>query len=110
MCFAVGHISNEGERLLLFVESYSQDISEQDDLAQKCKLAVSGRTGLHPDLVLILPPGTLPRTSSGKLKRQESLRLFLADKLIPPRKVTPFLVAGAFANSFLGYIQSKIKK
>ncbi len=107
---AVGHISNEGERLLLFVESYSKDISERDDLAQNCKLAVSGRTGLHPDLVLILPPGTLPRTSSGKLKRQESLRLFLTDKLIPPRKVTPFLVAGAFANSFLGYIQSKVNR
>ena len=71
-------------------------------------MAVAEKTGLHPDLVFILPPGTLPRTSSGKLKRQETLQFFLQDKLIPPKKVTPFLVAGAFAKSFLGYVQSKI--
>ncbi|HKE12285.1 MAG TPA: AMP-dependent synthetase, partial [Myxococcota bacterium] len=38
--------------------------------------------------VLVLGAGTLPRTSSGKIRREETRRRFLAGTLTPPRRVT----------------------
>jgi hypothetical protein len=36
-----------------------------------------------PGRVAVVPPGTLPLTSSGKLRRGEALRRFLAGELAP---------------------------
>ena len=47
--------------------------------------AIVERTGVRPHTVRVLAPGTLPRTSSGKLRRSEALRQFLANELAPPR-------------------------
>jgi len=60
-------------------------------------------TGLRADRVHVLEPGTLPRTSSGKLRRGETLRRHLAGELEPPRRVTPLLVGGALARSAMAY-------
>jgi hypothetical protein len=38
--------------------------------------------------VVLLAPGTLPRTSSGKIRRGETLRLYRAGALAPPRRVS----------------------
>ena len=46
------------------------------------------RTGIRPHTVRLLQPGTIPRTSSGKLRRSEALRQLLEGSLRPPRKVT----------------------
>ena len=100
---AVSELSELGEQLLVFVEVRTP----AQDLAEQCRKAIVKATGLNPDAVILLEPGTLPRTSSGKLRRQESLKLFRQGKLIPPKKVTPFLIAGAMAKSILGYFQSK---
>jgi 1-acyl-sn-glycerol-3-phosphate acyltransferase len=37
--------------------------------------------GLPPDRVELIPPGSIPKTSSGKLRREETKQLFLAGKL-----------------------------
>ena len=104
---AVGELSSDGERLLVFVE-YRDD--PRPSLAADCERAILARTGLKADLVLLVPPGTLPRTSSGKLRRAEALRQYQQGTLAPPDKVTPWLIAGARARSAWGYIQSRGKK
>jgi acyl-CoA synthetase (AMP-forming)/AMP-acid ligase II len=96
---AVAEISSEGERLLVFVEAREDD----PELAERCRKAVLSNTGLDPDLVVILAPGTLPRTSSGKIRRAETLSRWQQGELLPPDKVTPWLLAGALAKSALGY-------
>ena len=67
-------------------------------------------TNLRPEKVLALEPGTLPRTSSGKLRRQETLRLYLANELAPPERVTPLLLGGALARSALAFARGKLEK
>ena len=62
-------------------------------LEQAVRDAVSSRTGVRPHTVRILEPGTLPRTSSGKMRRGEALRRFQAGKLLPPRKVNVLSLA-----------------
>ena len=100
---AVAELSEEGERLLLFVEARQAVPGLADEVAQ---VAFSA-TGLRPDLVVVLEPGTLPRTSSGKIRRGEALRLWRNGDLLPPDKVTPWMLAGALAKSALGFWSSR---
>lgn len=94
----------DGERLVLFLEEARNATPEQlESLPEACREAVLGSVGLEVDEVVVLEPGTLPRTSSGKLRRQEALRLWLAGELLPPEPVTPLRMAGAMARSGLAY-------
>jgi fatty-acyl-CoA synthase len=94
----------EGEVLALFVEASRNATDDQlAALPDRCRAAVLGATGLAVDRVEVLTPGTLPRTSSGKLRRQEALRLFLAGELAPPEPVTALRMAKAMARSGIAY-------
>jgi fatty-acyl-CoA synthase len=97
-----------GEVLALFVERARQATAREiEALPESCRGAVLGATGLALDRVEVLEPGTLPRTSSGKLRRAEALRLFLGGELAPPAPVTALRMAGAVARSSLAYARLK---
>jgi acyl-CoA synthetase (AMP-forming)/AMP-acid ligase II len=94
----------EGEVLALFVEAARNATDDElEALPDRCREAVLGATGLAVDRVEVLPPGTLPRTSSGKLRRQEALRLYMAGELAPPEPVTALRMAKAVARSGIAY-------
>ncbi|MCU0304158.1 MAG: fatty acyl-AMP ligase [Thermoanaerobaculales bacterium] len=78
----------DGETLLLLVETTGPTPPAGNDLAAACRAAVRRATGLEVDQVEPLAPGTLPRTSSGKLRRGESLRRYLAGELVRPERMT----------------------
>ena len=98
---AVGHPTEDGERVCVFAEAREPRPTLADEIEQ----AVRAATGVDPHVVLVLEPGTLPRTSSGKLRRGEALRRWLDGALTPPAPVTPWLLAGALARSALGYLR-----
>ena len=79
-------------------------------LPEACRAAVLGATGLAVGPVVVLAPGTLPRTSSGKLRRGETLRLYLAGELTAPDPVTPLRLAGAMARSSLAYARMRFER
>jgi fatty-acyl-CoA synthase len=94
----------EGELLGLFVErAHAASPQQLASLPEECRTVVLRATGLALDEVLILSPGTLPRTSSGKLRRAETLRLHLAGALRPPEPVSGLRLAGAVARSRWAY-------
>jgi hypothetical protein len=99
----------EAERLLLFVEA-AREAGEavRAALPEACRGAVLAATGLEPDRVLVLEPGTLPRTSSGKLRRHETLRRHLAGELTPPEPAGPLRLAGALARSQLAFARLRL--
>jgi acyl-CoA synthetase (AMP-forming)/AMP-acid ligase II len=76
---AVGAVEDDGERMLLFVESRAP----HPELAARCRSVVRATTGLEPHLVFVLPPGTLPRTAAGHVRRAETLRRWRAGTLVP---------------------------
>jgi acyl-CoA synthetase (AMP-forming)/AMP-acid ligase II len=102
---AVGYVPDgqDGEALLLLVEG------EGDDLAARVISAVAEQTSIRPHKVEILAPGTLPRTSSGKLRRQEALRRYLAGELGPPRAVNALRVGGEVAKSLVSFAKSRLR-
>jgi fatty-acyl-CoA synthase len=100
-----------GEVLALFVErSRHATPAELAALPDACREAVLAATGLALDRLEVLAPGTLPRTSSGKLQRSETLRLHLAGNLTPPAPVTPLRLARAAARSGLGYARWRLAR
>jgi acyl-CoA synthetase (AMP-forming)/AMP-acid ligase II len=81
---ALGYVppGGEGEELLVLVERARGTSSVPDPaLIEQIRAAVIERTAVRPHAVHILEPGTLPRTSSGKLRRAETLRRFLSGEL-----------------------------
>jgi acyl-CoA synthetase (AMP-forming)/AMP-acid ligase II len=76
-----------GEALLVLAERSRGAGGDELALAALVRRAVLERTGVAPHTVRILAPGSLPRTSSGKLRRREALRRFLTGQLTPPRPV-----------------------
>jgi len=92
---AVGLPTDEGEELVLLVETDGAADAEW------IRGRVIERTGIRPSEVHLLAPGTLPRTSSGKLRRSEALRQLLAGELRSPDPVTLLHVAKETARSLL---------
>ncbi|TMA92221.1 MAG: fatty acyl-AMP ligase [Deltaproteobacteria bacterium] len=96
---AVGIPTAEGEQLALLVEADGAADAEQ------IRARVTERTGIRPHEVHLLAPGTLPRTSSGKLRRGEALRQLQSGELRPPDPVTLLHVAKETARSLLARLQ-----
>jgi acyl-CoA synthetase (AMP-forming)/AMP-acid ligase II len=98
---ALGFTPPEGGEALLVLAERARGAAAGDDgaLEAAVRRAVSARTGVQPHTVALLAPGTLPRTSSGKLRRQEALRRHQAGALAPPRGAGPLALALAVVRS-----------
>lgn len=97
---------SENEELLILAEHSSDDT--HPNLQQAIESAVLSRTGIRPHTVRILAPGTLPRTTSGKLRRSEALRQFLAGELQAPKSVTRLRIAGAMVQSSVAFARLRV--
>ena len=97
---------DESESLILFVER-AQDAGASDGLADRVRAHVTEASGLVPGLVVILEPGTLPRTSSGKIRRGEALRRYQAGTLAPPERVTVWRLAAEMVRSRVALSRAK---
>jgi len=59
------------DRLQIAVETRLRDEAERAALQARIEAAVAEAVGLIPDQVVLLEPGQLPKTSSGKKRRQQ---------------------------------------
>jgi fatty-acyl-CoA synthase len=74
---AQGEIAAAGlgeEQLVLCCEGASQDADAIRDAASAC---VAAQFGLTPHDVVVLPPASLPRTSSGKPQRRRVRQMYI---------------------------------
>jgi len=69
------------EKLIVVAESRECEASRRATIAAAVTELVSQGLGLPPDRVELIPPGSIPKTSSGKLRREETKQLYLAGKL-----------------------------
>ncbi len=99
---AVGEVTSEGEQLVVFVETRQ----DRPGLLNDCRAAILAGTGLTPTELVSLLPGTLPRTSSGKLRRAEALRSWRDGSLSAPDKVTVGHAAKLYLRGVLGHLRT----
>lgn len=97
---AVGFVPSgeDDEALAMLVETTSE---AAESLAQHVVSRVQQHTGIVPAHVELLTPGTLPRTSSGKLRRREALTQWQTGQLTAPKKVTAARLLVQAANGEL---------
>jgi len=106
---AVGFVpaGEDGEALAMLVETTTDASS---NLADEVASRVQERTRIRPAHVELLPPGTLPRTSSGKLRRREARTQWLASTLSPPKKVTASRLLAAAAHGELRHARARLAR
>jgi len=67
-------------------ETRERDPGRRDALAAAVTDRVAAAIGVPPDEVTLVPPGAAPKTSSGKIRRADTKRLYLEGALGRPRR------------------------
>ncbi|MDA1313208.1 MAG: AMP-binding protein [Acidobacteria bacterium] len=75
--------SSGTERLIVVAETRSYDAAERARIRAAIVRAIDEKVGLPPDVVELVPPQTVPKTSSGKIRRNETRSLFEQGALRP---------------------------
>jgi fatty-acyl-CoA synthase len=102
---AVGYVpvGADDEALAMLVETTP---GGPPSLASDVAARVLQRTGIAVEHVELLAPGTLPRTSSGKLRRLEARAQWLAGTLSPPQKVSGLRLLLAAAKGRISHARA----
>jgi fatty-acyl-CoA synthase len=73
------------ERLLVVAEARERNGARRAAIVASITEQITKGLGLPPDRVELLPPGSIPKTSSGKLRREETKQLYLLGTLSKSR-------------------------
>ncbi len=81
-CVAVFGVDTDGEESVVVAAEarHGQDAVDPADVANEVRRAVMREHRIAVRDVVLLPPGALPKTSSGKLQRRESKKEYLTGK------------------------------
>lgn len=81
-CGAAFEVSDDdGERVVVVQETTEEDAAALRELAGAARAAVAQRLDIVPDGIVLIPPSTIPKTSSGKLRRSACRADYLAGRL-----------------------------
>src|SRR5690606_8036582 len=85
-CAAFARDGGDGARLIVVIEVASPDPDpvEDDAITRAVQDAVASEYGLRVDELVLLPPGTIAKTSSGKIQRRATRLAHLGGSL--PRR------------------------
>jgi acyl carrier protein len=81
VAFGIKDQASGTEKMVVVAESREADAAKRSAMAAKVTEEVSRGLGLPPDRVELIPLGSIPKTSSGKLRREETKQLYLAGTL-----------------------------
>jgi fatty-acyl-CoA synthase len=103
-------VEGEGEQLIILAEKDPRVKRPEAEVIAEISSRLLAGLSLKPRDVELLEPGTLPRTSSGKLRRSEALRQFLAGELVPPEKVNALKLLFEVGKSQLAWAKFRAEK
>ena len=85
VAFGLKDAGSGTEKLVVVAETRERDAARRGVISSAITELVTGGLGLPPDRVELIPPGSIPKTSSGKLRREETKQLYLAGTLSASR-------------------------
>ena len=85
VAFGLSDEASGTEKLVVAAETRERDAARRAAIAARVTELVSQGLGLPPDRVELIPPGSIPKTSSGKLRREETKQLYVAGTLSAAR-------------------------
>jgi len=81
VAFGIRDEASGTEKMIVVAETREMDGGRRAAMVSAVSDQVSRGLGLPPDRVELIPTGSIPKTSSGKLRREETKQLFLAGTL-----------------------------
>lgn len=108
---AVGiQVEGQGEDLLILAELDPMSKRPGEEIVAEIKNRLLKGLSLAPYHVELLPAGTLPRTSSGKLRRSDALKKYVSGELVPPDKVTALKLLKEIGKSQIAWARFQWQK
>jgi fatty-acyl-CoA synthase len=98
------------ERLVIVAESRERNREARARLAQTITAQVTEMLGLPPNVVEVIPPNGIPKTSSGKLRRDATKQRFLSGELNSDAPPVWLQLARLAAASSAGRIRSAVRR
>jgi fatty-acyl-CoA synthase len=98
------------ERLVIVAESRERNRDARERLAQAITVRVTEALGLPPNVVEVVPPNAIPKTSSGKLRRDATKQLFLTGELDSDAPPVWLQLARLAAASNAGRIRTALRR
>ena len=89
------------EKLVIVAESREEDRGKRAAIVAQINEEVSRGVGLPADRVELIRPGSIPKTSSGKLRREETKQLYLAGTLAEAKPPAWVQIARLGTGSFV---------
>jgi 1-acyl-sn-glycerol-3-phosphate acyltransferase len=84
--FGVAESASGTERIVILAETLQADTAERDALKARARAAVTDILGSPPDDIVLVRPGTVPKTSSGKIRRAAAQEHYLAQQFDLPQR------------------------
>ena len=101
VAFGLKDASSGTEKLVIVAESREENAAKRAKIAAAINDEVSRGLGLPPDRVELIPSGSIPKTSSGKLRRDETKQLYAAGTLTAGRPPAWVQIARLGTGTFL---------
>ncbi|GAB4343016.1 MAG: AMP-binding protein [Desulfobulbaceae bacterium] len=112
-CVAVfGSRTGEGgtEKLVILAESRKKDPAAVQRLREEISNLAVDLLGMPPDEVVIAPPGSVLKTSSGKIRRAASRELYEQGGIGRPKRAVWLQVARLAAGGLLPVLRREIRR
>jgi 1-acyl-sn-glycerol-3-phosphate acyltransferase len=84
--FSVGDERSGTERVIVLAETRESDPAARARLQARAHEVVTDIAGTPPDEVVLAPPRTVPKTSSGKIRRSAAKELYSTGNIAPSRR------------------------
>ena len=103
---AFGAPGSDGAEARVVVVAEARQPDDSGEIARAVRGHVHEALGVVVDEVVVVPPGTLPKTSSGKLRRVETKARWTAGTLVP-EKHGRLRMLGIAVNSQLSFLMGR---
>lgn len=109
VAFGLGGFGDGPERVVVAAESKATH-EQHAEIEKAVKARVLQLVGVKVDEVLLLEPGALPKTSSGKLQRRKTRQMYLDDELkANSRKEGRIDLMKHLAVSQFGFLRNRVR-
>jgi 1-acyl-sn-glycerol-3-phosphate acyltransferase len=100
VAFGLKDLAAGTEKLVIVAETREGDSAKRAAIASAINKKVTEGLGIPPDRVELIPMGSIPKTSSGKLRRDETKQMYMAGTLANSKAPAWVQIARLGASGF----------
>lgn len=97
------------ERLIVLAETHNKDAAVKEKLRSDINILVTDLIGSPPDEVVLAPPGTVLKTSSGKIRRAASREIYIKGAIGKNQPGVSWQVVRLALTSIIPQIQRSLR-